>query len=261
MKDFYKYFTEGLRRDNPDYSSGSKIISSDENSIFFEWWLKGKGPKAQHEWYRMTQNSKDCFILRYTTKKLEQVEKIRSTWEKCLQEAHIGNLTNSYQSENFEKLEIIPRIECVDFKSINNTFSIPVPKYWNSPKVYQSEKDKSCTYVFAIPNKKGSFCIIENSNKCNHTENDQLESLVEEMIKQSAGSLIRYEKIDSRSHGVITGAILGPQKMSSGVIVNEFLAYVHTPDKSYLFMATAPVEIFEEKLIEFKAVIPTLSTQ
>ncbi len=261
FEDFYKYFTVGLRRDNPDYSCGSRIISSNENSIFFEWWLEGKGPNAQHEWYRMIQNSKDCFILRYTTKKLGQVEKIRSTWEKCLQEAHIGNLKNSHQIQNLEKLDMIPKIECVDFKGINDAFSIPVPKYWSSSNVIKSKKDNGYIYSFAIPNKKGSFCIVEMINNRDYSENDQLELLVKEMLKKFGGSLIRYEKMDSRLHGEITGAILGPQKMSSGVIVNEFLAYVHTPDKSYLFMATAPVEIFEEKLIEFKAVIPTLSTQ
>lgn len=58
-----------------------------DNFILFEWWIDGESPDAQHEWFKLIKTPHSTWVLRYTTKKLNDVEKVRKTWEKILDEA------------------------------------------------------------------------------------------------------------------------------------------------------------------------------
>lgn len=64
----------------------SKIITKNDDSMLFEWWIN-KGADAQHEWFKLIQTPESTLVLRYTTKKLGDVDKIRPTWEKILNDA------------------------------------------------------------------------------------------------------------------------------------------------------------------------------
>jgi hypothetical protein len=56
----------------------------DEKTILFEWWTE-----EQHAWVKVLENVQSVSALSYTTKKINDVEKVRTTWERILQEAHI----------------------------------------------------------------------------------------------------------------------------------------------------------------------------
>lgn len=92
LEKFYSLMISGLQSTCPDYPVLHRLIFEDENSIFFEWWIDEPYYDAQHEWCRVILSDVDCFIIRYTTKKLDKVEDIRPIWEKRLMEAHFGDV-------------------------------------------------------------------------------------------------------------------------------------------------------------------------
>lgn len=83
---YYDVFMQKLNEAVAPEKAESKIISKKDDSILFEWWID-KGPEAQHEWFKLFQTPDSTLILRYTTKKLDDVEKVRGTWEKILNDA------------------------------------------------------------------------------------------------------------------------------------------------------------------------------
>lgn len=87
VEEYYKTFMQDLKASVQPAQVQSKIISQTPDSIFFEWWISGQTPHAQHEWFRLFKTPQSTLVLRYTTKKLNDVEKVRGTWEKILQDA------------------------------------------------------------------------------------------------------------------------------------------------------------------------------
>lgn len=86
---FYQLFLKDLKKSIAPAEVQSKLISQNDQVIFFEWWVDGDKAVAQHEWFKMMKAPCSTLILRYTTKKLEDVEKVRGTWEKILNEARV----------------------------------------------------------------------------------------------------------------------------------------------------------------------------
>jgi len=89
---FYKNFIKNDQaKENAEWLT-SKIIQKGRKDIFFEWAIS-KGPLAEHEWLRLFKTPKETWLLKYTTKKLADVEKVRPTWEKIMHEAKITNVS------------------------------------------------------------------------------------------------------------------------------------------------------------------------
>ena len=84
---YYLLFVETLKKSVSPDPAYSRIINKKENSLLFEWWIPENSSFAQHEWFKLIKTPSSILILRYTTKKLEQVEKVRKNWEKILDSA------------------------------------------------------------------------------------------------------------------------------------------------------------------------------
>jgi hypothetical protein len=83
--EFFNLFVQGLKQAVPKNKVESRIINQSDNSLLGEWWIQDKSLTDQHEWVRLIKNNNDMMIVRYTTKKLDQVEKMRKEWEKRLE--------------------------------------------------------------------------------------------------------------------------------------------------------------------------------
>lgn len=62
----------------------SKIIKSSADSLIFEWWVDTDIPDAQHGWVKIFYTDDGLGFIRYTTKNVDLVEKIRPIWENIL---------------------------------------------------------------------------------------------------------------------------------------------------------------------------------
>lgn len=89
VNDYYKIFIEELKKSVFPADVHTKILERSSNSMLFEWWIDKESPHAQHEWFKLFQTPYSLFILRYTTKQMDDVEKVRKTWEKNLQNAKV----------------------------------------------------------------------------------------------------------------------------------------------------------------------------
>lgn len=83
---FAEAFLGELKRSVEPTEVQSKIIDQTDKTILLEWWI-ATGPNAQHEWLKLIMTPQKTLALRYTTKKAEDVEKVRAAWEKILQNA------------------------------------------------------------------------------------------------------------------------------------------------------------------------------
>lgn len=96
VEQYYHEFIKNLETVSPGQVY-SRVINKKEDTILFEWWISEKSPLAQHEWFKLIQAPSSTMILRYTTKKLEQVEKVRNRWEEILDSA-------TYRQRGCEKI-------------------------------------------------------------------------------------------------------------------------------------------------------------
>jgi hypothetical protein len=87
VENYYLEFMHNLRKAVNPEKVYSRLINKNDTSGLFEWWIDGKGPNAQHEWFKLIKTPNATLILRYTTKKLDDVEKVRGPWEKILNAA------------------------------------------------------------------------------------------------------------------------------------------------------------------------------
>ena len=83
---FFNLFLDQLKTLVPGKKVESKILKQSDNTLFAEWWIDDKSPEAQHEWVRIIQTPEALITIRYTTKKLDQVDAVRSKWEGFLNE-------------------------------------------------------------------------------------------------------------------------------------------------------------------------------
>lgn len=86
-EEYYNEFVKKIKETVTPAQVDSRVINSSENSIFFEWSVAKDSHYAQHEWFKLFKTPLSTLVLRYTTKKLNDVEKERPVWEKILNEA------------------------------------------------------------------------------------------------------------------------------------------------------------------------------
>lgn len=89
LDQYYEGFMNNLKNSLGNDQVFSKLINSTDESLFFEWWVSEKNDFAQHELFRLVQTANVTWVLRYTTKKISQVEKTRNYWEGILKDAKI----------------------------------------------------------------------------------------------------------------------------------------------------------------------------
>jgi hypothetical protein len=83
-QEFYKLFVEGLQQAVPQNKVESRVIKDSPNTLLGEWWVADKSPNDQHEWIKIFKEGNDLLIVRYTTKKVKDVDSIRKKWEGIL---------------------------------------------------------------------------------------------------------------------------------------------------------------------------------
>ncbi|MBS4168627.1 hypothetical protein [Parachlamydia sp. AcF125] len=87
--EYYAEFIKSLKKGVNPAEVKSNVLKQKENDLLFEWAIPGNGPLAQHEWFRLIKTPQSTWVLRYTTKKLNEVEKQRPIWEKILDSAFL----------------------------------------------------------------------------------------------------------------------------------------------------------------------------
>ena len=87
LDDYYKVFLKLLKESVAPALVNSKLIRKTSDTVFFEWWISGQGPQTQHEWMKIFKIDGGAISLRYTTKNVDQVEKVRKVWEKNIDES------------------------------------------------------------------------------------------------------------------------------------------------------------------------------
>lgn len=86
--EYFSQFITELQKRYANAKVESKIINQKTNSLFGEWWIDGVSPdNTQHEWIRIIKKGNDIAVLRYSTMKVDQLEKNRNTWESILNDA------------------------------------------------------------------------------------------------------------------------------------------------------------------------------
>jgi hypothetical protein len=90
-RSFYDLFLEQLKVIAPPDHLHSKIIKQDSQELFAEWWIEGGTPEDQHEWLRMLRNKGNMIVVRFTTKKLDELEKSKATGNSILDTVKITN--------------------------------------------------------------------------------------------------------------------------------------------------------------------------
>jgi hypothetical protein len=100
VDEYYDAFIDEMKKEVSPDEVNSKVISKDDDkSIFFEWWIN-EGKNAQHEWFKLIKTPQSVLVLRYTTKKMDDVENVRSTWEKILSESSYQLVGDCPPSDN-----------------------------------------------------------------------------------------------------------------------------------------------------------------
>lgn len=83
-QEFFKLFVDGLKQAVPQNKVESRVISDTPDVLLGEWWVHDKSQNDQHEWIKIFKEGDEILIVRYTTKKVDDVEAIRKKWETIL---------------------------------------------------------------------------------------------------------------------------------------------------------------------------------
>lgn len=82
--EFYKLFVDGLKQSVPQNKVESRVITESPNMLLGEWWIHDKSQNDQHEWIKIFKEGNEVLIVRYTTKKIGEVDSVRKKWEDIL---------------------------------------------------------------------------------------------------------------------------------------------------------------------------------
>ncbi len=246
LRKYYSEFIRNLKDAAVEHEVQKRLILKERKSIFFEWWIHEDSPEAQHEWVRAFKREDRIYILRYTTKKIHEVEKVRPIWEKNLRKARL----KSGSIKNVDELvHLSPKVENRVFTDPEKTFSIEIPSNW------EVQRDDVGGILFIVPPSKGTLSICAPLES-DLSEDEILHGMVELRKREDAScKLIRHEKINLPNGESIEGVIVGPTRVGSQneIPINTLVVVNH----GRMIFATAPVEIFEEMLPIFKERIST----
>lgn len=81
---FFDLFLRQLKVLVPSTNIQSKIIKDTDNELIAEWWIADSPKENQHEWIRMVKKDNNLVVLRFTTKKVDQIEKSKEKATKLL---------------------------------------------------------------------------------------------------------------------------------------------------------------------------------
>lgn len=90
-QEFFKLFVEGLKLAVPQNKVESRVVSESNDALLGEWWVQDKSPNDQHEWIRISKKGDEMVIVRYTTKKINEVDSIGKKWEGILNTFQVDN--------------------------------------------------------------------------------------------------------------------------------------------------------------------------
>lgn len=259
MTQYYKEMCQSLKNASQN-RFGSKIIKSEPDSMLFEWWID-KGELAQHEWFRIIKKGNRAFILRYTTKKMDQIEKVRGVWEKKLQEAKLISTSELKNAGKFEPLKFDPKMAMHTFVDDDKTFSVVVPNNWELTVLKKSD-DGTFIHIFCDPQTRSNikFCVgkLEPAEK-NLTTLQLLDEMVEVITsKFTSSKLIRIESFNFPSSSSIKSAVVGPACPFSGSqkTINFLVGIIPLDKDRYVhFNVGIETEQFEELLPIFKMIV------
>ena len=65
-----------------------RLNSCDDTSFFLEWWCHEK-PLRQHEWIKVIKREGQVYLIRFTTKRLSDLDEIKVMWGGAIKGAHI----------------------------------------------------------------------------------------------------------------------------------------------------------------------------
>jgi hypothetical protein len=88
LQPYFVSFVEVLKEKAPDLQIGSRIIEERPDSLLAEWWVHDGSPNAQHEWMKAVVYGNNFYVYRYTTKKIDEVERMRNERETFLKAQH-----------------------------------------------------------------------------------------------------------------------------------------------------------------------------
>ena len=83
-QEFFKLFVDGLKLAVPQNKVESRVVSESPDALLGEWWVLDKSANDQHEWIKIFKQGDEMLIVRYTTKKTDNVDAARKKWEYIL---------------------------------------------------------------------------------------------------------------------------------------------------------------------------------
>lgn len=89
LNEYFSLFEKKLQELAYPNEAHIRIIDKNPSDLLVEWWIGTENPLAQHEWMKIFKTSSSIMLLRYTTKQIDEVEKVRKTWEAILNQARI----------------------------------------------------------------------------------------------------------------------------------------------------------------------------
>lgn len=89
LHEYFSLFEKNLKDMAYPNEAHIRIIDRNPSSLLAEWWVSKGSPLAQHEWIKIFKTPYSIMLLRYTTKQVDEVEKVRKTWESILNQSHI----------------------------------------------------------------------------------------------------------------------------------------------------------------------------
>jgi hypothetical protein len=96
LKHFYQNFIYLLNKRMGNLFQ-TRLINEGENFVLLEWSLESDIPGAEHGWIKIYRSESGLNVLRYTTKNVELVEKIRPIWENVLSQFELDMIPEKIQ--------------------------------------------------------------------------------------------------------------------------------------------------------------------
>lgn len=219
-----------------------KVHHSDSKSAFLEWSVGGNDP--QHEWIRILKDEdRGFYVLRYTTRKMDQVEKLGKRWTKRLKECAIATSID-YKKEDIRVAQLPGKM----YEDQNGNFAIWVPIGWNIQTVKKGEVIEA--HLFTQPERKGSLMLMPLRPLSTKTEYFWAE--LKHQFAGDTGKLIQEVAIERLQREPLTGEVIGPVKIHTGDLLNYFFVLVPGKDRVQPLIFSAKVEFFDEHLPIFK---------
>lgn len=247
----FTYYQKFIQEITQHSNAQQKLLSQNSDSVLFEWWTEGAHP--EHEWVRVLKDPDGYYVLRYTTRKIDQVPEQGKVWAKLLSEAQLepkgpASIPGAHQmkAQVAGSLFIDPKYK----------FALLQPEGWSVSTYQDNGIDQG--YVFMNPEKNASMTIaFPWQTEGSETAFQELK----QYAYQDGGKLIKTLEIERVNGEVVKGEVIGPVSLNKAKIrVNLFFVLLPTKKYSQAFMFSANEDNFDEYLPLFKEVVRTYQT-